>query len=208
MPNAQPILQGSVPSKPPSERVVLKPPGGNGLPKYELRSVPNPSVNSAEWNNIPNASVNNVVRKQIPNQHANNGVQNSGIKNGVNSAQDQNIQNKAQDQKVQNNVNNTVNTNQEKKGSEVSKVNSIPIVSSVPSSSNVPKLEIREEIKNVIKKEKLSEPKIPTGNGNNNKAISKVLSPKAPCLKPSIQENNILRRSNRVSKPCCGIHHQ
>ena len=74
-----------------------------------------------------------------------------------------------------------MNTNQDQKGSEVSKVNSIPIVNNVPTSSNVPKLEVRKEIKDVIKKEKLKEPKNPTGNGNNNKAIPKVSAPKAPC---------------------------
>ena len=58
VPNAQPYPEGSVPSKPPSERVVLKPLGGNGLPKYVVRSVPNPSVNSTEGNSIPNTSVN------------------------------------------------------------------------------------------------------------------------------------------------------
>ena len=36
--------------------------------------------------------------------------------------------NKAQDKKVQNNVNNAVNTDQEQKEREISKVNSIPIV--------------------------------------------------------------------------------
>ena len=34
VPNAQPNPQGSVPSKPPSERVALKPSGGYGLPKW------------------------------------------------------------------------------------------------------------------------------------------------------------------------------
>ena len=56
-----------------------------------------------------------------------------------------------------------MNTNQEQKGSEVAKVNSIPIVNSVPSSGNVPKLEVRKEIKDVLKKEILSEPKITLG---------------------------------------------
>ena len=41
MPNAQPNPKGSVPRKPPSVLVALKPPGGNGLPKYMLRSAPN-----------------------------------------------------------------------------------------------------------------------------------------------------------------------
>ena len=60
--------------------------------------------------------------------------------------QDQKVQNRAQDQEVQNDVNNAENTNQEQKGSGVSKVNSIPIINSVLSSSNVPKLEVRKEI--------------------------------------------------------------
>ena len=103
--------------------------------------------------------------------------------------------------KFKNNINNAVNTNQEQKGSEVSKVSSIPIVNGVSSSSNVPKLEVSKEIKDVIKKEKLSEQKNPTENDDNNGAISKVSAPKAPCPKPSVQEDNTLRRSNRVSKP-------
>ena len=68
MPNAQPNPQGSVPIKPHSLLVPLKPPGGNGLPKCMLRSVPNPSVNSAEEKSIPNTSVNNAVGNQIPSQ--------------------------------------------------------------------------------------------------------------------------------------------
>ena len=49
-------------------------------------------------------------------------------------------------------------------------------------------MEIRKEIKDTSKKEKLSEPKNPTGNGDNNKAIPMVLAPKAACPKPSVQE--------------------
>ena len=78
-----------------------------------------------------------------------------------------------------------MNTNQEQKGNE------IPIVSSVPSSSNVPKLELRKEIK-----EKLSEPNNPIGNVENNKTILNASALKSLC----VQENNRLRRSNRVSK--------
>ena len=59
----------------------------------------------------------------------------------------------------------------------------------------MPKVEIRKEIK-----EKLSEPKNPTGNGDNNKTIPQVSAPEVPCPKPSVQENNTLWRSNRVSK--------
>ena len=81
----------------------------------------------------------------------------------VNSAQDQKVQNSAQVQKVQNNA---VNTNQEEKGNKIS------IVNSVPSPSNVPKLEVRKEIK-----KKLSEPKNPTVNSDNNKTIQKVSAP-------------------------------
>ena len=93
-----------------------------------------------------------------------------------------------------------MNTNQEQKGSEISKDNSIPIVSSVQSSSYVPKLEVRKEIKHIIQKEKLSEPKNPTENGDNNKAIPNISDPKAPCPKPSVKDNNTLRRSNECSK--------
>ena len=89
VPNAQPIPQGSVRSKPPSERVALKPLVGNGLPKYGLRSVPNPSQNNTEGNSIPNTSVNNSVGNHIPNKNVNSGVQSSIIRNGVNSAHDQ-----------------------------------------------------------------------------------------------------------------------
>ena len=41
VPNAQANPTGSVPRKPPSVLLALKPPGGNGLQKYVLRSVPN-----------------------------------------------------------------------------------------------------------------------------------------------------------------------
>ena len=99
VPNAQPNPQESVPNKP-SERIALKPPGGNGLPKYVLRSVPNPSVNSVEGNSIPNTSVNNAVGNPISSHSVISGVQNSGIQNGVNSAQDQKVQNGVQDKKV------------------------------------------------------------------------------------------------------------
>ena len=79
--------------------VGLKPPGGNGVPKFVLRSVPNPSVNSADGKNIPNTSVNKAVGNQSPNQSVNSGVQNSDIQNGVNSGQDQKVQNKVHVQK-------------------------------------------------------------------------------------------------------------
>ena len=187
VPNAQPNPQGSVPRKPPSALVALKPPGGNGVPQYVFRSVPNPSVNSADGNSIPNTSVNKGVGNLSPNHSINHCVKKSGIQNGVNSAQDQKVQNKGQVQKVQNNAVNT---------SKVQKGNEIPIVNSVPSSSNVPKLEISKETK-----EKFRESKNPTGNGDNNKTIPKVSAPKAQSPKPNIQENNTLRRSNRVSKP-------
>ena len=85
VPNAQPNPKGSVPRKPPSVLISLKPQGGNGLPKYVLRSVPNPSVNSAVGNSIPNISVNKAVGNR-PNHIVNSGVQNSGIQNDVNSA--------------------------------------------------------------------------------------------------------------------------
>ena len=63
VPSAQPNPQGSVLSKLPSERAAVKPPEGNGSPKYVLRSVHNPSVNSAEGNSISNINVNNAVKK-------------------------------------------------------------------------------------------------------------------------------------------------
>ena len=131
--NAQPNPKGSVPRKPSLVLVALKPPGGNGLPKYVLRSVPNPSINSAVGKSIPYTRVNKAVGSQSPNQSVNSDVQNSVIQNGVNSAQDQNVQN------------NAVNTNQEQKGNEISKANSIQIVNSVPSSCNVPKLELKRK---------------------------------------------------------------
>ena len=93
--NAQSNQRGSVPRKPPSVLVVLKPPGGNGLPKNVLRSVPNPNVNSTVRKSIPNTNVNKAVGNQSPNHSVNSGVQNSGIQNGVNSAQDQKAQNNA-----------------------------------------------------------------------------------------------------------------
>ena len=74
MPNAQPNPQGSVLSKPPAERIALKPPGGTELPKYVLWSVPNSSVNSAEEKSVSNTWVNNAVGNQIPNQSVNSSV--------------------------------------------------------------------------------------------------------------------------------------
>ena len=179
---AQPNPKGSVPRKPPSVLVALKPLVGNGLPKYMLRSVLNPSVSSTVGNSIPNISVSKAVENWSPNHTVNSVVQ-----NGVNSTKYQKVQNKAQVQKVQNNA---VNTNQEQKGSK------IPIGYSVQSSCNVPKLEKRKEIK-----EKLNEPNNPTGNDDNNKTIPNVSAPKSPCPKPSVKENITLRRSNRVTKP-------
>ena len=79
--------------------VAVKQPEGNGLPKYVLRSVPNPSVKSAVGKSIPNISVN----KAVGNQSTNHSV-NSDVQNGVNSAKDQKVPNKAQVQKVQNNA--------------------------------------------------------------------------------------------------------
>ena len=87
VPNAQPNPQGSVPRKPPSVLVTLKPPGGNGLPKYVLRSIPNPSANSAEGNSIPNTSINKAVENLSPNHSVN-----SSIQIGVNNTQDPKIQ--------------------------------------------------------------------------------------------------------------------
>ena len=95
VPSAQPNPKGSVPRKPPAVLVALKPPGGNGLPKCVLRSVPNPNVNSVVGKNICNISVNKAVGNQSPNHSVNSGVQ-----NGVNSVQDQKVQNKSQVQKV------------------------------------------------------------------------------------------------------------
>ena len=95
--NAQPNPKGSVPKKPPSVLVALKPPGGNGLPKYVLRSVPSPSVNSAVGKSIPNTGVNKAVGNQSANHCVNSDVKNSGIQNSVNSAQDQKVQNNTVD---------------------------------------------------------------------------------------------------------------
>ena len=67
--------------------VALKPPGGNGLPKYVLRSVHIPSVNGAVAKSMHNISVNKVVGNQSPNHSVHSGVQ-----NGENSAKDQKVQ--------------------------------------------------------------------------------------------------------------------
>ena len=91
MTNAQPNPKRSVPRKPPSVLLTLKPPGGNGLPKYVLRSVPNLNVNSAAGKSIPNTIINEAVGNQSPNHSVN-----SGVRNGINSTQDQKVQNKAQ----------------------------------------------------------------------------------------------------------------
>ena len=91
MSNAQPNPKRSVPRKQPLVMVAQKPPGGIGLLKYVLRSVPNPSVNSADRNSNPTTSVNKAVGNQGPKQNVDNDVQNSGIQNVVNSAQDKKI---------------------------------------------------------------------------------------------------------------------
>ena len=178
VPNTQPNPKGSVARKPPSVLVVLKPPGGTGLPKYVLRSVSNPSANSAVGKGIPNTGVNNAVGNQSPIHSVNSGVQNSGIQNSVNSVQDQEVQNKA------------VNTNQEQKEVNI-KSHSIPIVDSVPSSYNVPKLELRKDTN-----EKSSEPNNPTENGDNNKIIPKVSAPTSSCPKSSVLKNITIRRAS------------
>ena len=95
VPNAQANSKGSVPRKPPSVLVALKPTRGNGLPKYVLRSVPNPSVNSTLWKSIPNKSVNKAVGNQSPKHSVNSGVQ-----NGVNSTQDKKFKIKPRIKKV------------------------------------------------------------------------------------------------------------
>ena len=88
VPNVQSNPKGSVPRKPPSVLLALKPPGGSGLPNYELGSVANPRVHSAVGKSISNTSVNKAEGNQRPNHSMNSGVQ-----NGVNSAQDKKIQN-------------------------------------------------------------------------------------------------------------------
>ena len=68
------------------------------------------------------------------------------------------------------------------------------------SASSVPKLVVRKD-QRLVQKDSKGVPTAPIGIGNNNKAIPKVSAPKPPDPKPSVQEDNNLRRSTRERKP-------
>ena len=68
------------------------------------------------------------------------------------------------------------------------------------SASSVPKLVVRKD-QRLVQEESKGVPTAPFGIGNNNKVIPKVSAPKPPGPKPSVQEDNNLRRSTRERKP-------
>ena len=68
------------------------------------------------------------------------------------------------------------------------------------SASSVPKLVVRKD-QGLVQEDSKGVPTAPIGIGDNNKAIPKVSAPKPPDPKPSVQEDNNLRRSTRERKP-------
>ena len=70
----------------------------------------------------------------------------------------------------------------------------------IQSASNVPKLVVRKD-QRLVQEDSNGVPTTPIGIGDNNKAIPKVSAPKPPDPKPSVQEDNNLRRSTRERKP-------
>ena len=68
------------------------------------------------------------------------------------------------------------------------------------SASSVPKLVVRKD-QRLVQEDSNGVPTTPIGIGDNNKAIPKVSAPKPPDPKPSVQEDNHLRRSTRERKP-------
>ena len=68
------------------------------------------------------------------------------------------------------------------------------------SASSVSKLVVRKD-QRLVQEDSKGVPTAPIGIGNNNKAIPKVSAPKPPDPKPSVQEDNNLRRSTRERKP-------
>ena len=68
------------------------------------------------------------------------------------------------------------------------------------SASSVPKLVVRKD-QGLVQEEIKGVPTAPLGICNNNKAIPKASASKPPDPKPSVQEENNLRRSTRERKP-------
>ena len=68
------------------------------------------------------------------------------------------------------------------------------------SASSVPKLVVRKD-PGLVQEDNKDVPTAPLGIGKNNKAIPKVSVSKPPDPKPSVQEENNLRRSTRERKP-------
>ena len=68
------------------------------------------------------------------------------------------------------------------------------------SASSVPKLVVRKD-QGLVQEDSKCVPTAPFGIGDNNKAIPKVLATKPPDPKPSVQEENSLRRSTIERKP-------
>ena len=68
------------------------------------------------------------------------------------------------------------------------------------SACSVPKLVVRKN-QGLVQKKSIGVFTAPLGIDNNNKAIPKILASKPPDPKPSVQEDNSLRRSTRERKP-------
>ena len=85
--------------------------------------------------------------------------------------------------------------------SQLPSVNSNQSVNSWPKEKCVKQLVLRKEIQEALQRSEAKVPKIPPGNGDNNKAIPKVSANKPPDPKTSVQENYTLRRSTGERKP-------
>ena len=68
------------------------------------------------------------------------------------------------------------------------------------SASSVPKLVVRKN-QGLVQEDSKGVPTAPFGIGDNNKTIPKVSASNPPDPKPSVQEDNSLRKSTRERKP-------
>ena len=85
--------------------------------------------------------------------------------------------------------------------SQLPSVNSSQSVNNWQKEKCVKQLVLRKEIQEAVQRSEPKVPKIPPGNGNNNKAIPKVSANKPPDPKTSVQESYTLRRYTRERKP-------
>ena len=85
--------------------------------------------------------------------------------------------------------------------SQLPSVNSNQSVNSWQKEKCVKQLVLRKEIQEAVQRSEPKVPKIPPGNGNNNKSIPEVSANKPPDPKTIVQESYTLRRSTRERKP-------